>query len=193
MARSAVLLKTNVASILLFNFCEQKFVEHCQITISIDGSGLPLLIFKEKWSKYASGLKFVSNRDSFWVRQLFNVCVRVFCVPNAKILFVYIPTKKWSFIWKYEVYMSFHHLAMWKRIGWSIGFKSWTIVIRSSLYKICLSDVSKMFNCCERRLIYIECVSCTLSAIFSGVRIVIGFSPFVLSMRMTVSYTFFTR
>ena len=39
--------------------------------------------------------------DSFWVRRLFNVCVRVFCAPNATILLVYIPAQiKMSFTWK---------------------------------------------------------------------------------------------
>ena len=35
-ARSAVLLQLNVANIFLFNFCEQKFVQHGLITIAID-------------------------------------------------------------------------------------------------------------------------------------------------------------
>ena len=97
MARSAVLLKPNVANILLFNFCEQKFVQHGPITIVIDCNSLCLLIFEEKWSNYASA----PNSDSFWVRRLINVCVRVFCAPNATILLVYIPAKIiMSFIWK---------------------------------------------------------------------------------------------
>ena len=34
-------------------------------------------------------------------RRLFNVCVRVFCVPNAIILLVYLLAKiKMSFLWK---------------------------------------------------------------------------------------------
>ena len=96
-AHSAVLLKLNVANILLFNFCEQKFVQHGPITIAMDWNGLSLFIFEEKLSNYASA----RNNDSFWVRQLFNVCVRVFWVPNATILLVYVPPKiKMSFIWK---------------------------------------------------------------------------------------------
>ena len=35
-ARNAVLLKPNVANILLFNFCEQKFTQHGPIAIAID-------------------------------------------------------------------------------------------------------------------------------------------------------------
>ena len=54
-ARSAVLLKPNVANILLFNFSEQKFVQYGPITIAIDCNGLSLLIFQEKWLNYASG------------------------------------------------------------------------------------------------------------------------------------------
>ena len=82
-AHSAILLKPNVANIILFNFCEQKFVQHGPITIAIDCKGLYLLIFKEKWPNYASGSKSAPNSNSFWVRWLFNVCVRVFYVPNA--------------------------------------------------------------------------------------------------------------
>ena len=78
MARSAVLLKPIVANILLFKFCEQKFVQHGPITIAIDYSGL---------------------------RRLFNVCVQVFCAPNSTILLVYIPCKiKMSFIWKDDLF-----------------------------------------------------------------------------------------
>ena len=100
-ARSADLLKPNVANNLLFNFCEQKFIQHCPITIAIDSNGLSLLSFEEKLINYASGPKSTPNRDSFWVNWLFNVCVRVFCAPNAIILLVYIPAKiKMSFIWK---------------------------------------------------------------------------------------------
>ena len=74
---------------------------HGLITIAIDCSGLSLLIFEEKRLNYASGPKSASNSDSFLVRRLFNVCVRIFCAPNAKILFVYIPaTIKMRFSWK---------------------------------------------------------------------------------------------
>ena len=97
-ACSAVLLKPNIANILLFSFCKQKFVQHGPITIAIDCNGLSLLIFEEKWS---SGPKSTSNSDSFWVRRLFNASVWVFCAPNATILLVYIPAKiEMNFIWK---------------------------------------------------------------------------------------------
>ena len=86
----AVLLKPNVANILNFNLCEQKFVQHGMITIAIDCNGLSLLIFEEKWPNYASGPKSATNSDSFWLRWLFNVCVRVFC------LFIYPPRSIWA-------------------------------------------------------------------------------------------------
>ena len=98
-AHSAVLLKPNVVNILLFNFCEQKFIQHGPITVAIDCNGLSLFIFEEKLPNYVSGPKSASNSDSFWLRRLFNVCVRDCCAPNATILLVYIPAKiKMSFI-----------------------------------------------------------------------------------------------
>ena len=45
-------LKPNVANVPLFNFCEQKFIQHGPIAAC---SGLSLFIFEEKWSNYASG------------------------------------------------------------------------------------------------------------------------------------------
>ena len=74
----------------LFTFCEQKFVQHGPIAIAIDGNGLSLLIYEEKWPNYASGIKSGPNSDSFWVRPLFNVCVRQFC------LLTYPPRSKWA-------------------------------------------------------------------------------------------------
>ena len=96
-ARSAVLLKPNFANILLFN-CEQK----------LDCNGHSLLIFAEKWPNYASGLKSAPNSDSLWVYRLFNVCVRVFCAPNATILIVHqdqneLHLKRW-FFWKIGIF-----------------------------------------------------------------------------------------
>ena len=89
----------HVANILLFNFCEQKCVQHGQTTIPTDFNGLSLFIIEEKWPDYASGPKNAPNNDSFWVSRLSNVCVRVFCAPNETNLLVYIPAKiKMSFI-----------------------------------------------------------------------------------------------
>ena len=73
---SPVLLKPNVADILLFNFCIQKFGQHGPITIDINCNGLSLLIFEEKWPNYACG---------FSVPQM-----RQFC------LFKYPPISKWA-------------------------------------------------------------------------------------------------
>ena len=106
-ASSAFLLKPNVANILLFNFCVQKFVQHGPIRIAIDCNSLSLFIFEDKWQNYASGPKSAPNSDSFWLRRLFNVCARVFCAPNAIILLVFIPaTIKMSFIWKDDFFLS---------------------------------------------------------------------------------------
>ena len=60
-APSAVLLIPNVANILLFNFCEQKFLQHDPKTIAIDCNDLYLLIFEEKEPNYASELKSAPN------------------------------------------------------------------------------------------------------------------------------------
>ena len=99
-ARSAVLLKPNIANILLFNFSEEKFFQYGPVTIAIDCNGLSLHICEEKWPNYATGPKSAPNSNSFWVRRLFNVCMRVFYAPNAIILLVYITAKiKMSFIW----------------------------------------------------------------------------------------------
>ena len=59
-----------------------------------------------------------------------------------------------------------------------------------------LFKTSEMFNCWKRRWIDVDGASHTLSAtaaIFLGIRTVFGFSRFGLSMRMPVSFTFFTR
>ena len=143
-------------------FVNKKFVHHGPITIAIDCYSLCLLISEEKCPNYASRPKSAPNSDSFWVRWLFKVCVRVFCAPNATILIVYIPAKiKMSFIWKDDCFLVkigifCKSIAGQKLIGWSIGFKFWTnwtlhAVITRSLCKIRLIDVSEMFNCWERR------------------------------------------
>ena len=69
-----------------------------------------MLIFEEKWTSYATGpnriqTKSTPNSDSFLVRWVLNVSVRIFCAPNATVLLVYIPAKiKMSFIWKNNVF-----------------------------------------------------------------------------------------
>ena len=105
--RSAVLLKPNVANIFLFNFCEQKFIQHGPITIAINCNGFSLLIFEEKLPNYACGPKSAPNSNSFRVRWLFNVCLRVFSAPNATVMLVYIPVKiKMSFIWNDDFFFA---------------------------------------------------------------------------------------
>ena len=47
-ARSVVLLKTNVTNSLLFNFCDQNFLQHDPITFAIDCNGLSLPFFRRK-------------------------------------------------------------------------------------------------------------------------------------------------
>ena len=113
-ARSAILLKPNVASILLFNFCEQKCVWHGPITIAIDCKGNYLRIFEEKWANYAFGPKFAPNSDSFWMQRLYNVCVQV--------LLVYIPAKvKISFICKNNFFFFAKIGIFWKSISGALS------------------------------------------------------------------------
>ena len=97
-ARSADLLKPNVANILLFNFCVQKFVQHGPITIVINCNGLSLLIFVDKWPNYIYG----SKSSPFQ-------CMRAgFLCPNATF---YIPAKiKMRFIRKYDFFCQNRHL-----------------------------------------------------------------------------------
>ena len=87
-SRSAVLLTPNPPLQFL---CTKS--RHGPITIAIFCNGLFLLIFEEIWPNYAFGPIYAPNSDSFWLRRLFNVCVRVFCAPNATILLVYIAAK----------------------------------------------------------------------------------------------------
>ena len=105
-ACSAVLLKSNVANILFFNFCEQKFVQYGPVTIAIDCNGLSLLIFEEKrvhlclWSKIRTNLWLVLGASAFQY-------MRAGFLWNATILLVYIPAKiKMSFIWNDDFFLT---------------------------------------------------------------------------------------
>ena len=146
------------------------FVQHGPIEIAIEPKSAP-------------------NSDSFRVRRLFNVCVRVYCSPNGTILLAYIPDKiKMSFICKDDFLPKSASSVRrsLKGIRWSICFNSWTNstfygVISRSLCKMRLNDVSETFNYWERQQIHVDGASHTLSAkqaIFPGVRIVFGFSRF---------------
>ena len=68
-------------------------------------NGLSLLIFDEKWPNYASGPKSAPNSDSFWVRRLFNVSLRVFFAQNATILLVYYIPSKIKILWKDDFFL----------------------------------------------------------------------------------------
>ena len=54
-------LVANVANILLFNFYQQKFIQHGPITSPLIVT--TLLIFEEKWPNYASGPTSAANSD----------------------------------------------------------------------------------------------------------------------------------
>ena len=95
-ARSALLLKPNVANIL-FNFCEQKFSQHGSITIAIDCNCLSLLIFEKK-----NGPVMFLYQNPHQTVTRFG-CVRLsmdacgFSVTRLQIyFFTYPPKSKWS-------------------------------------------------------------------------------------------------
>ena len=100
MQNSAVRLKPNIGNILFFlSSCSYR----SPLTVTVSPCSFSKK--KKKWPNYASGQKSAPNSDSFWVRRLFNVCVRIFCATNATILLVYIPAKiKMSFNWKYDFF-----------------------------------------------------------------------------------------
>ena len=88
-ARSAVLLKLNVANILLFNFCKQKFVQQGPLTIVINCDVLSLPIFEEKLSNYASGPKsvgFSMYACGFSMPQMRHFCFFIY-PPSEKLIF----------------------------------------------------------------------------------------------------------
>ena len=180
-ARNAVLLKPNFANNLYL-------VQHVKIPIAIDCNVLSLLIFEEKWPNYASG----PSSDSFRVRRLFNVCVRVFWASSEKMIFF---AKIGIFCKSIAGPLSeakTHWIDNWHQLVKQLNF----VWYHTKVFMENSSQwFSEMFNCWERRLIDVDDDSHTLSAtavLFSGVRTVFGFSRFVLSTRMSVSYTFFT-
>ena len=68
-----VLLEPNVVHVIIFNFWEQKFVEHGTVTLAIDYNGGFLLIFEEKCPNDATVLKCAPNSHSLWMHRLFNL------------------------------------------------------------------------------------------------------------------------
>ena len=167
-------IKTNVANILLLNFCEQKFVQHTLITIAIDCNGHLLLIFEENWPNYASCAK-IRTKQWLILGALAFQCIHAgFLCPKCDnfACFTYLSRSNWASRW-------FFFAKKRKLIGWSIGFNS---------SQRCLQNVQLL----RTRVIDDDGVSCTLfvtAAMFSGVRTVFGFSRFSLSTRMLVSFT----
>ena len=88
-ARSTVLLKSNVAHILLFNFCEQKFVQHGAITTTIDYNSLSFLIFKNKFMPLDQNPHQTVTRFSIYACGFSVPQMRQFC------LFTNPPRSKW--------------------------------------------------------------------------------------------------
>ena len=179
-ARSAVLLKPNVNNILLFNFCEQKFVEHGLITIAIDCNGLSVLIFKERCSNYAFGPKSAPNSDSFWVRWLFNLCVRDFCAPNATILLVWIPAKiKMSFTWEDDFILA-------KSAG-PLSTLDGQLASIPEPIEFCMASYQGLYAK------FVSIISPKCSIVENNGELMLMGHWFGLSMKMPVSFTFFTR
>ena len=56
------LLKPNAANILLFNFCEQNFIQHGPITITIDCNGFSLRIFRRKMAQLCLWTKICAKQ-----------------------------------------------------------------------------------------------------------------------------------
>ena len=173
--------------------------QHCPITIAIDCNGHSLHIFEKKWPNYASAPKSALYTDLFWVRRLFNVCVRFSCTSNVTILVVYIPVKiKMSFIPKDDLF--FAKIGVFcKSIAGPLSEAKMHWIVNCmasyprSLCKIRLKDVSEVFNCWEHRSIDVVGASrtyCHSSNIHGCTQC---FLRFGLSMGMPVSFTFFLR
>ena len=180
MARSAVLLKPNIANNLLFNFCAQKFVQHGPITIAIDCNGLSLLIFEEKWPNYASGTKFAPNSDTRFGCVGFSMYAFGFSVSQMRhfCLFTYPPRSKWAssemnFFAKIGIfYKSFagslreakmHWIVNWLQLLNQLNFV-WrhTKVLMKNSSQLCLRNVQLLrttVNWCWWRLTHTFCHS----------------------------------
>ena len=95
MVCSAILLKPNVANFILFNFCEQKFVQHGPITIAIDCNNLSLIIFEEKCPNYDQNQQ---QTVTCFGCVGFSMYTSGFSVPQIRKfwLFTYPPRSKWA-------------------------------------------------------------------------------------------------
>ena len=83
-APSAVLLKSNLANIFLFNFYELKLVQQGPLMIAIDCNGHSLFIFEEEWPKYASGSKSARNSDESFGCVVFSMYACGFSVIQIR-------------------------------------------------------------------------------------------------------------
>ena len=124
-ARSVFLLKPNVANILLFNFCEQKIVQHSPITSAIDYNGLycsfskangPIMPLVQNPHQTVTGFGCVG----------FSMCACWFSVLQTLqfCLFPYPPRTKWA---------SSEKMIFFAKIG--IPCKSMAGPLREALFK----------------------------------------------------------
>ena len=97
-ARSAVLLKPNVANILLFNFCEQKFVQHGPIAIAIDCNGPSPCLFSKKNGPIMALDQNPQQTVSRFGCVGFSMFAWGFAVPQIRqfCLFIYPPRSTWA-------------------------------------------------------------------------------------------------
>ena len=107
-ACNVVLLKPNVANILLFNFCERKFVQNG-----------PIMPLNQNPQQTVSRFRFVGllmYECRFFVPQ----CDNFACLHSSgKMFFFFLPNLA-SSASRLQT-----HLAKRKRIEWPIGFNSW--------------------------------------------------------------------
>ena len=152
--------------------------------------------FRRKISQLCLWPKIHTISDSFWMRQVFNICVWVFCAPNGTILLVYIPTKiKMSFICKsFAAPLSeakTHWMVNWLQLLNQLDFV-WchTKAFMQNFSQWCLRNVQLLrttVNWCwwrfKHAFLYNSIILlCTLFFAFQA-----------LSMRMPASFTLFTR
>ena len=89
----------NVANILLFNFCEQKFVQNGPITIAIDYNSLSLLIFED-----------IMAQLCLWTKIRTKQCLVLSASPFQFCLFIYPPGSKWASSEKMIFFFQNRHL-----------------------------------------------------------------------------------
>ena len=147
-------------------------------------------------------------RDSFWVRRLFKVCVRVFCAPNATILLVYISAKikvKASsektifFLATIGIFCKSiagplsvaktHWTVNWLQLLNQLHFVwLYTKVFMQNSSQWCLRNVQLLritVSCCWRRFTHSFCHSSSILGCMQCF--------WLFTMRMPVSFTFFHK